>query len=134
MDDNVFAVPSNFVKRQLEHMVEDAKRRLEQKGFSHEELDKKDAEFREKFKNDAVRHVRLLFVLDEIANSEHIEVNDKDVEAAYKNISLNVGKTESEVKDYYEKEELVDGLKDKIREEKTIKFLMDSADIVEVES
>ena len=60
-------------------MVEDAKKRLEQKGFKQEDLDKKDNEFKEKFKNEAVRQVRLLFILDEIASAEKIEVSDEDV-------------------------------------------------------
>jgi len=131
IDDNDFHVPSSFVKRQLEYMVEDSKRHLVEKGFKKEELDKKDAELKEKFKNDAVKRVRLLFILDEIARSEKIEVTDADVEEAYKSISAQSGKSEAEVKNYYEKEELTPGLKDKIRETKAIQFLMKNAEILE---
>lgn len=132
MDDNTFAVPSSFVARQLDFMVEDAKRRLQKKGFKREELDKKDNEFKEKFKNDAVRQVRLLFLLDEIATVEKIDVNDEDVKQAYKSISARDEKTEVQVKDYYEKEDMVDSLKEKLREGKTIKFLMENAQVAEV--
>lgn len=130
-DDNIFEVPSSFVKRQLEYMIEDAKKHLVEKGFKKEDLDKKDEELKGKFKNDAVRRVRLLFILDEIAKAEKIEVLDDDIAAAYKSISSQAGKSETEVKDYYEKEDLVDGLKDKIRETKTIKFLLEAAEITE---
>ncbi|MDP3804852.1 MAG: trigger factor, partial [Candidatus Omnitrophota bacterium] len=74
-NDNVFQVPSSFVKRQLEYMVEDSKKHLVEKGFKKEDLDRKDGELKEKFKNDAVKRVRLLFILDEIAKIEFISVS-----------------------------------------------------------
>ncbi len=131
MDDNTFVVPSSFVARQLDFMVEDAKRRLQEKAFKREELDKKDGEFKEKFKNDAMRQVRLLFILDEIATIEKIDSNDEDVKQAYKSISAQTGKTEDQVKDYYEKEDLVDSLREKLKEGKVIQFLLNNAEIVE---
>lgn len=131
MDDNVFAVPSGFVARQLEFMVEDAKRHLLEKGFKKEDLDKRDDEFKTKFKDDAARRVRLLFILDEIANDEKIEVTDDDLSQAYKAIAAQAGKDENFVKDHYEKEEQVENLRDKIREEKTIRFLLDKAEVAE---
>lgn len=132
MDENKFSVPSSLVKRQLDYMVEDAKRRLDAKGFKKEDLDKKDSEFIEKFKDDAMRHVRLMFILDRIAKDEKIDVGAADLEEAYKSISAQTGNTVDKVKDYYEKEELADSLKDKIKEEKAIQFLLKNAQILEV--
>jgi trigger factor len=131
MDDNVFAVPSSFVARQLSYMVEDAKKRLEQKGFKKEDLDKKDDEFKEKFKNEAVRQVRLLFILDDIATLEGMTVNEKDLKDAYRSIATQTGRTEDDVKSHYEKEDLVDNLEEKIREGKTIQFLLKNAEMTE---
>jgi trigger factor len=131
MDGNVFTVPSSFVTRQLDYMVEDAKRRLMEKGFKKEDLDKRDGEFKERFKNDAVRQVRLIFILDEIATREHVKVAEDDLNGAYKAMAAQSGKTEEEVRAYYETQDLVDSLADKIREGKTIRFLLDSAKITE---
>ena len=131
IDDNVFAVPSSFVARQLEFMIEDAKRHLVEKGFKKEDLDKKDGELKEKFKNEAVRKVRLLFILDEIATQEKVEVADEDMNDAYKAISAQTGKSEQEIRDHYEKEGLVEDLRSKIREGKVIQFLLKNADITE---
>ena len=133
IDDNTFAVPSSLVARQLDFMIEDAKRHLIEKGFKREDLDKKDNEFKEKFKNEAVRKVRLLFILDDIAREEKIEAADEDLNEAYKVISAQAGKSEQEVRGYYEKEGLVDDLKDKAREGKVIQFLLKNAEIVEKE-
>lgn len=71
--------------------------------------------------------------MDQIACAEHIEALDKDLEGAYKSISLQAGKSAEEVKGYYEKEGMVDNLLERIREEKTIEFLLKNADIKEKE-
>ncbi|MDO8536426.1 MAG: trigger factor [Candidatus Omnitrophota bacterium] len=131
IEDNSFSVPSALVKKQMHMMSENAKARLLEKGFKKEDLDKKDAELEERFKDDAQKQVRLLFILDKIARDEGVKVDDKDIEGAYKSISIRSGKSEKEVKDHYEKEELVDNLMERIREEKTIEFLLKSAEIKE---
>jgi len=126
-----FLLPAGLVKRQLAYMVEDAKEKLVQKGFTRPELDKKDKEFEEKFKSDAAKRVRLLFILDEIARKENIDATDEDVAGAYKAIALQTNQAEDKVKEYYEKEEAVDSLKEKLREDKTIKFLLKEAAVTE---
>lgn len=132
--DNVFSVPQSFVSRQLEHMVEDAKEHLIEKGFKKEELGKHDEELRKKFKDDAVKRVRVLFILDEIARVEKVEVNEKDIDEAYKVIANQHKVAPEKVREHYEKEEMVDSLAAKIREGKTIKFLIEKAEITEKEA
>jgi trigger factor len=131
IDDNSFAVPSALVKRQIRIMSENAKARLLEKGLKKEDLDKKDGELEERFKDDALRQVRLLFILDRIAKDESIKADEKDLEDAYKSISIQSGKSEKEVKDHYEAEELVDSLLERIRETKTIEFLLKEAKVTE---
>jgi trigger factor len=133
MDENTFSVPSTLVKKQIRLMAENAKEKLMQKGFKKEELDKKDEEFVGRFKEDAVRQVRLLFILDKIAVDEGIKADEKDLDNAYKSISFQTGKPEEEIKKYYEKKELVDNLLERIREEKTIELLLKNAEIKEKE-
>jgi len=130
-DDNVFAVPESFVKNQIGYMVADAKKNLMEKGFSAGELDKKDGEFADKFKSDAEKRVRLLFILDGIARAEGIDAAAKDVDEAYKSIAAQSGKSEDEVRTHYKKEGLEDNLEEKIRETKTVDFLLKNAEIVE---
>jgi trigger factor len=132
MDDNVFSVPSGFVARQLGFMVEEAKRHLMEKGFKKEDLDKRNDEFKAKFKDDAVRRVRLLFILDDIAHEQKIDTTEDDITSAYRSIAAQAGKAANFIKEHYEKESIVDNLKDKIREEKAIKFLLDNAVVTEV--
>lgn len=131
IDANAFAVPSSFAARQLDFMVEDAKHHLMSKGFKKEDLDKKNDELKGKFKDESVRKVRLLFILDDIANQEKIAVSEEDLNDAYKAISAQSGKSENEIRAHYEKEDIVDNLKDKIREGKVVQFLIKNAEITE---
>lgn len=133
IDENTFGVPQGLVNKQIRLMAENAKARLQEKGFKKEDLDKKDNEFTERFKDDAARQVRLLFILDRIASEEKIGANEQDLENAYKAISAQTGKSEQEIKDYYRKEEMEDNLLERIREEKTIEFLLKNAEIKEKE-
>jgi trigger factor len=133
VDENKFDAPKSLKERQLKYMVEDAKARLEQKGLKRAELDKKEEEFRAKFKEDAERQVRLFFILDEIAALEHVDISDADFDTAYKTISAQTGKFEKDIKEHYEKEDLLGDLEEKIRESKTIELLMKEANVVEVE-
>lgn len=131
IDDNVFVVPASFTAKQLDFMVEDAKEQLFRKGFKKEDLDKKNEELRGKFKDEAVRKVRLLFILDTIAEAEKIAASEKDLVEAYKAISARSGKSEDEVRGFYEKEDMVEDLKAKIREGKVIQFLLANAEVTE---
>lgn len=126
-----FKVPQSLVRKQIHLMTENAKVKLVQKGFKKEDLDKKDSEFEARFKDDALRQVKLLFILDSIATEEKIEADNKELEDAYKTISIQSGKSEKEVREYYEKENMVDNLLERIREEKTIAFLLKNAEIKE---
>jgi len=131
VEDNKFGVPSGIVKRQLEQMVENAKRRLLEKGFKKDDLDKKDDEFRAKFKDDAEKRVRLLFILDAVAAAEKIEVTDGDMAEAYKVISEQTGKSEDEIKAHYEREDITADLKEQLKEGKAIEFLVKNARVTE---
>ncbi len=134
IDDNVFPVPQSLLARQLKYMIEDAKERLAQKGFKKDDLDKKEDDFKGKFKDEALRQVRLFFILDEIATAEKIDVSPEEIGQAYKSISDQTGKGLEEVKGYYEKEGLAGDLEEKIRENKTIAFLMKESNMVAASS
>jgi trigger factor len=133
IDENDFAVPQTLVAKQIRLMTENAKNKLAQKGFTREELDKKDDEFSGRFKADATRHVKLLFILDSIASEQKISADAEDLANAYKSIAAETQKREEEVKNYYEKEGLEGSLLQKIREEKTIEFLLKNAKITDKE-
>ena len=70
----------------------------------------------------------MFFILDEIANREHIEVRDEDLQAKYQSIADRLRRPIEEVKTYYAREEAQkESLMQQIMNEKTIQWIKDKA-------
>ncbi len=134
VDANTFSVPKSFVARELHYIIEDAKAKLAEKGFKKEEIDSKEKEFEERFRPDAAKRIRLAFLLDEIARKEGIGLDEAELEDAFKAISVKVNQPIDKVKEYYQKEGLIESLKEQVRENKTIWFLLKEANVIKVTS
>lgn len=133
LKDNKFNVPSSLVSRQKEVLAKRLENELTQKGLPKEETDKKIKELGPKLEADAFNKVRIYFMLDEIASKENIKVNEEDIEERIKTVALSVGRPAEEIKSYYEKENLMGGLAEEIREAKVLDFLLKEAEINEVD-
>ena len=71
------------------------------------------------------------FILDEISAKEGIKATDEDVEERFKKIALSAARSVEDVKKYYENEGLMEGLREDIREDKALEFLLKEAEIAE---
>lgn len=131
LKDNKFLVPSSIVKRQKEVFAKRLEVDLTEKGIPKEEADKRIKEFDSKLQEDALSKVKIYFMLDDIAVKEKIEVNKSDIDERMKSVAVSTGKSFDEVKGYYEKENLIGGLSEEIKEVKVLEFLLKNADITE---
>lgn len=66
-------VPQSLVKRQLEHRMNDAMRRLKAQGMSQDDIQKKEEEIRKSLEGVVERDVQIFLILEEIAKQEKIE-------------------------------------------------------------
>ena len=131
LKDNKFLVPESIVARQKEVFIKRLESELIEKGIKKEDADKKIKELDSKITEDARDKVRLYFILDAIAEKEKVGVREEDVNASLKAIADSAGQKPEDVRNYYEKENLLDGLKEEIKEDKALEFLLKEADIVE---
>ena len=131
LKDNKFSVPSSIVKRQKDVFAKRLQMDLLKQGLPQEEADKKIKEFDAKLAEDAESKVKIYFILDDVAQKENIEVNKNDVEARMQGVALSTGQTPEKVKNYYEKNKLMGGLQEEIKELKVLSFLMKNSDIEE---
>jgi len=132
LKDNKFNVPSNLVKRQKEVLVKRLEGELIQKGLPKEETEKKIKELDPKLEADAFNKVRIYFILEDIASREKIQVSDEDIEERIRSIALSTGRPADEIRAYYEKENLIEGLAEEIKENKALDFLLNEANINEI--
>lgn len=129
--DYKFSVPNGITARQKEVLAERLNVELSRKGLSKEDIEKKIKELDANLKRDAEDKIRIYFILDDIAVKEKIDINDSDIEDRLKSIALSTGQSVEEVKKYYEKENLLGGLAEEIKEGKVLEFLLKEADVVE---
>lgn len=124
LKNNTFNCPPSLIEEELRHMVNQAKVRLIYQGVEKGKVVAEEEKMKERLRPQAVNHVRLSFVLDEIARQEDISVSPKEVEGALKSIEGETGQ-----KINSRKRGLIDNLRFQLREEKTINFLLKEAKV-----
>ena len=85
-------VPQSLVKRQLNHRVNEALRRLKSQGASDEDLKKKQEEITKGLTTIVERDVRVFLVLEEIAKQEKIEAEGENVPSKVMELLLKQAK------------------------------------------
>ena len=117
---------------ETEKLLEDTKRDLQKRNIKPEDIEKRSAELKESLGKEAIRRVRLFFLLDEIANLENIKAATKDMDDTFKVLAEQWGKSKEEVKDYYVKNKLLNQLRSQIRESRVVEFLINNADVKDI--
>jgi len=74
-----------------------------------------------------------MLILDRIAKQDEIDINDDDLEEGYGKLAESMGQDVETVKKYYEARGQVDALKEELLKEKTLNYLVNHANISEVE-
>lgn len=126
-----FEVPGSLVKRQTERLVKEAKVRLLYRGMKREDVDSQEEVLRRNLGANALRQVKVAFILGEIADREKIEVSDGDIERRIDEIAKRSRQDREEVRNYLKEKDLLDNLRSELRTEKTSDFLVKSAVISE---
>ncbi|MCK5450426.1 MAG: trigger factor [Candidatus Omnitrophica bacterium] len=131
LDVHKINLPETMVARQLKVLMEKAGNELTQKGVLEKDIEDHKDKLKERFQIEAENKVKLYFLLDEIANREEISVNEEEVDNWIKNLAGSYSKPFDEVKKYYTENNLIGGLKEQLREEKALDFLLSEAVILE---
>jgi len=129
LDNNEFKVPSTFVNRQIYYMIMDAQQRMIRNGMPPEKATEISVNLHDRFEGDATRMVKTSLLLDKISEKESITVDEKEVEERLKELAHNYAQDYESLRANYEKNNLIDRLKDEILEQKTLNFLEEKADI-----
>ncbi|MFH1847532.1 MAG: trigger factor [Candidatus Omnitrophota bacterium] len=122
--------PVSMVERQLKVLLERAENELKQKGVDQNTIDSHKEKMKDTLRKEAENKVKLYFILDNIADKEKITVSEAEVDEWIKALAESYGQDVQAVKKYYKEHNLIDGLMEQLREEKTLDFLL-SESIVE---
>jgi trigger factor len=122
-----FEVPPTLLNQEQESVRREQWDRLAQYGVNPASMDQ--SKMVEAVKPLAERRVRIKLVLERLAAQEGLKVDDAEVEAALARIAVRSGKDVAEVKKFYGEHDLLGGLRRQLRDEKTMKFLLDNASV-----
>ncbi len=128
-----FEVPQVLVESELNYAVENFKQNLIQNGSSLEQIGITEEKLKSNFRAVSENRVREKLVLEEIARRENITLDDEDLAAGYQDLAAEMGMDAEIVRQYYEARDLVPSLKEKLREEKTLNYLVEHANIQTVD-
>ena len=129
-----FDVPTPMVERRVASLVENEIRTLFARGRKPEELKSEQESLRQKLAPDAHREVRIAFILDEIASREGIEVTETDLATKYEEAARSFRRPVEQIKAYYrEHDDRRVQLLHQVKQEKTIQWLKDRANIKDME-
>ncbi|MFH1594371.1 MAG: trigger factor [Candidatus Omnitrophota bacterium] len=131
LKDYKFSVPASMADRQKEVLSKRMEYELSRSGIQKDDVEKRIKELDPRLKEDAKDKVKIYFVLDDIAAKEDIKVDEADIESRLTSVAQSTGRSVEDVKEHYEKEDLLGGLSEEIKEAKVLEFLLKEADVTE---
>ena len=128
IEENPFEVPDSMVENYLNGMIESYKQ--EQAG--HDQGINEDA-LREEGRDQAERGVKRFLLLDAVADQENIEVTDDDLDKHLEEMSQRHNIEGPRLRQILSRTEQLDQIESEIKTQKTFDFLIDNADVEDVE-
>jgi trigger factor len=122
-----FQVPPSLITQEQENMLRDQMDRFRQHGMDTAGMDP--GRILEVMKPMAERRVRVRLILSRIAAQENLAVEEAEVNAALARIAVNNRVDVPEVKKFYEEHDLLGSLRRTLLDDKTMKLLLDKAEI-----
>jgi len=122
-----FEAPPSLIAQEQENMLRDQMDRFSQQGFNPSGMDT--AKMLEVMKPMAERRVRVRLVLSRIADQENLAVDEAETDAALARIAVNNRRDVAEIKKFYEEHDLLGALRRTLLDDKTMKLLLDKAEI-----
>ena len=122
-----FEVPPSLITQEQENMLRDQMDRFRQHGMDTAGMDP--ARILEVMKPMAERRVRVRLILNRIAGQENLAVDEAEMDAALARIAVNNRTDVAKIKSFYEEHDLLGALRRTLLDDKTMKLLLDKAEI-----
>jgi trigger factor len=129
LEQNPFDVPEAYVERQIFNMMVEYQRRMVMNGMDADNASKVAANLHDQFRDEAARIVRSGLLLNKIAEKETLSVDDVEIDDRIRETASRYGRDFKSMKESYEKDNLIERLRDQILDEKTLDFIESRANI-----
>jgi trigger factor len=129
LEQNPFEVPEAYVERQIFNMMVEYQRRMVMNGMDADGAAKVAANLHDQFRDEAARIVRSGLLLNKIAEKETLSVDDGEIDDRIRVAASRYGRDFKSMKESYDKDNLIERLRDQILDEKTLDFIESRANI-----
>lgn len=121
-------IPAQMIDGQIDNMIRDMDMQMRYQGLDMNTYMQYTGQtmesIREQHKEEAEKRVKTTLILEKVSEVENIEITDEDIENEYKQISEENGMKIDDIKKYVNEADV----KDRLKAQKAIKILVDSAD------
>jgi len=122
-----FELPDALIRQEQENIVRDQWQSLQEQGINVAGLDQN--RMLEAVKPSAERRARSKLILERIGTQENVTVDDAELEAGLERIAARSGREVAQVRQFYQENDLLEILRRQLKDEKTLKLLVEKADI-----
>ena len=133
LEKNHFDVPETLVHAQLKHLFENFKERLKKEGLTLEKLGMTTDDFEKKNIEKAERQVKAALILEAIAVQEKLSPTSEDWDKKLELLAKDSNVPLETVKEFYESADHRKNLNSLLLEEKVVDFLLENADVQDVD-
>jgi len=129
-----FELPESLVKSELEYAIQSVRQNLTRSGTTLEKAGLNVEKLKEDFRPASEKRVKNMLILGEVARENGLELDDAELMEGFAETAKSIGQEPDVIRRYYEANNLVDGFKEKLLEEKTLNYLIKNAKVIEVEA
>ncbi len=122
-----FEAPPSLVRQDQENILRDQFQFMQSQGVNLEGLNME--KMLENVKPQAERRVRVRLIFEKIAAQENILLSDEELEEGITRMAERSGRPASQVRQFYKDNNLMEGLRRQLRDEKVMTFILDAAEI-----
>lgn len=128
-----FPLPPAMVEDRIDRLVQDLEYRLDRQGKGLQSLGKSQEELRAGFKDEAISTVKTEIFLLAVAAEESLEISPEEIESTLGQLAMQSRQPLHELKKYYEDNNLIVPLKDRLLCDKASELIYDAANVKEIE-
>jgi trigger factor len=118
-----------MVEDRIDRLLKDLEYRLDRQGKGFQSLGKTPEELREGFRDEAEASVKSEIFLLAVAAEEGLEISPEEIEATLSQLAMQSRQPLHELKKYYEDNNLIVPLKDRLLCDKASELIYDAADV-----
>ncbi|MDA2933154.1 trigger factor [Acidobacteria bacterium AH-259-D05] len=124
-----FEVPEILIENRIDGMLRDLAFKMASQGLDPSKANVDWMKVRADFRPDAEKQVRANMTLSEIGRREEIEISTQELEQEVEQMAGSMEQPKEKVRQYFQQENRMEGLKTQLIRKKVLKILLESAEV-----